>query len=291
MRMSGAGFFLASAMLVATAAASASEPVRVLPSDLHLDRLHPARLTYLVYMHDGPGTGIERPMLATIDVRRDQVDGVDAWVVEHHWEDESGQVHTARTVHASADAGTLSQTTTWSRPNRHYSATVLPAQGQGRIEGELAPDARQKMEAGFNTMQDGWWMNWHSDLTLLPLLPYEKGGTLRIRLFDVGMSAPIDGDYTVIGERVLQGGDGTAYDCWLVEKESGQAGSGNFQRFWIDKTRRLVVKEEDVFNGRYRSKVLLSVPAVTEFRLGSERSGTKSDTAPSSQAEQKRPDR
>ena len=50
-------------------------------------------------------------------------------------------------------------------------------------------------------------------------------------------------------------------------RQSGKPGSGNFQRFWIDKASRVVVKEEDVFNGQYRSKVLLSVPAVVEFAL------------------------
>src|SRR6476660_4860269 len=115
------------------------------------------------------------------------------------------------------------------------------------------------MQAGFAAMKDGWWFNWHSDLVLLPLLPYEKGGTLRVHLFDV--------DYIVAGERRLQGADGGTFDCWLVETESGKPGSGNYQRFWIDKTSRVVIKEEDVFNGQYRSKVLLSVPAVVEYPL------------------------
>lgn len=251
--------------LLASGAALAAEPVRVQARDLHLDRLHPATLTYLVYMHGEPGTGIEPAMLATTRVKRERVDGADAWVVEQDWENTNGQFHTARTVHSAKDAATLSQTSAWNRPTGRYSSTVTPAKGVGAIEGELPPEARKKMEAGFAAMKDGWWFNWHSDLTYLPLLPYEKGGTLRIRLFDVGMEAPMDVDYTVAGERKLQGGDGTLYDCWLVETESGKPGSGNFQRFWIDKTRRLVVKEEDVFNGKYRSKVLLSVPAVTEF--------------------------
>ena len=259
---------LPSALVLFSAVVGAAEPVRVLPSDLHLDRLRPATLTYLVYMHGAPGTGIRRAMLATTEVRRERVDGTEAWVIEQRWEDETGQVHTARTVHSAKDAATLSQTTAWSRPDRHYSATVVPANGQGSIEGEPSPEVRQKMEAGFVAMRDGWWMNWHSDLTLLPLLPYEKGGTLRVRLFDVGMAAPVEGDYTVVGERQLQGGDGAAYDCRLVEKKSGQPDSGNVQHFWIDKARRLVVKEEDVFNGQYRSKVLLSVPAVVEFGSG-----------------------
>lgn len=249
------------------AADAAAAVTVVTPASMHLDKLRPGTATYVVYMHGAAGTGISRTMLATSEVKRERVDGADAWVIEQHWEDETGTMHTARTVHAAADAATLSQTSTWKRPNATISTTVVPREGRGSIEGDLPDAARERMQAGFATMKDGWWMNWHSDLALLPLLPYEKGGTLRIHLFDVGMPGPMDVDYTVVGERRLQGGDGTAYDCWLVETESGKPGTGNYQRFWIDKARRVVVKEEDVFNGMYRSKVLLSVPAVVEFAI------------------------
>lgn len=248
-------------------AAAAATPTRVDPADLHLDRLRPATMTYLVYMHGPAGTGIKRAMLATSEVKHERVDGQDAWVIEQHWEDENGTSHTARTVHAAKDVATLSQTSSWTRPDRRITTRVEPAQGRGSIEGELPDAAREAMQAGFATMNDGWWMNWHSDLTLLPLLPYEKGGTLRIRLFDVGMAEPTDVDYVVLGERTLVGGDGRRRDCWLVETESGKPGRGSYQRFWIDKASRVVVKEEDVFNGMYRSKVLLEAPATIEFPL------------------------
>jgi hypothetical protein len=258
---------LATVLAAAVPAADAADAVRVTPADLHLESLRPATMTYVVYMHGAPGSGIKRAMLATSEVKRERVDGADAWVIEQHWEDETGKVHEARTVHAARDLATLSQTSEWTRPTGHFKSTVAPKEGRGTIEGELPDAARQRMQAGFPTMKDGWWINWHSDLAWLPLLPYEKGGTLRIHLFDVGMDAPMDVDYTVAGERTLQGGDGTRYDCWLVETESGHPGTGNYQRFWIDKSRRVVVKEEDVFNGMYRSKILLSVPAVVEFPL------------------------
>lgn len=258
---------LAVALALCAGAVHAAEPVVVTPADLHVDQLRPSTRTYLVHMHDGPGKGIKRAMLATSEVKRERVDGAEAWVIEQHWEDENGVVHTARTVHAAGDLATLAQTSEWNRPTGRFKSTVIPREGRGTIEGTLPEAARARMEAGFRTMDDGWWMNWHSDLALLPLLPYEKGGTLRIHLFDVGMDKPMDVDYTVVGERTLQGGDGTRYDCWLVETESGSPGSDNFQRFWIEKERRIVVKEEDVFNGMYRSKVLLSVPAVVEFPL------------------------
>jgi len=250
------------------AADDAARPVvDVAPADMHLDRLRPATMTYLVYMHGAPGTGISRAMLATSEVKRERVDGADAWAIEQHWEDETGVVHDARTVHAASDVATLSQVSTWTRNGTTVTSSVVPREARGSIEGDLPDAARERMQAGFATMDDSWWLNWHSDLVLLPLLPYEKGGTLRVHLFDVGMAAPMDVDYTVVGDRTLQGADGSAYDCWLVETESGSPGSGNYQRFWIDKARRVVVKEEDVFNGKYRSKVLLGVPAVVEFPI------------------------
>jgi len=240
----------------------------VTAADLHSDRLQPGTATYLVYNHGPAGSGISRTTLATSKITRERIDGADAWVIEQRWENEAGMVHTARTVHAAGDLATLAQTSTWNRPAGSFTTTVVPADGRGTIEGELPAERRAATEAGFATMKDGWWLNWHSDLALLPLLPYERGGTLRVHLFDVGMPAPMDIDYTVTGERTLVGGDGsTRYDCWLVETGSGMEGSGNYQRFWIDKERRIVVKEEDVYNGQYRSKVLLSVPAVVEFPL------------------------
>jgi hypothetical protein len=244
----------------------------VVPPDMHLEHLRPAKMTYLVYMHGAEGTGISRAMLATSEVKRERIDGADAWVIEQHWEDETGTMHTARTVHAASDIATLAQTSTWKRPTATITTSVVPAEGRGTVEGELPDAARERMQAGFAAMKDGWWFNWHSDLVLLPLLPYEKGGTLRVHLFDVGMPAPMDVDYIVTGERRLQGADGGTFDCWLVETESGKPGSGNYQRFWIDKASRVVIKEEDVFNGQYRSKVLLSVPAVVEFALPAKKS-------------------
>lgn len=255
-----------SALLTVWAGATrAADPALVTAGDMHADRLRPGTSTYLVYMHGAPGSGIKRAMLASSDIRRERVDGVDAWTIEQRWEDETGIVHTARTVHAARDLATLAQTSAWNRAGNAYT-TIIDAKS-GRIEGEVPAATREKIEAGFATMRDGWWFNWHSDLALLPLLPFEKGGTLRLRLFDVGMAAPMDVDYTVLGSRQLPGADGTTYDCWLVETESGRPGSGNYQRFWIDKQRRIVIKEEDVFNGTYRSKVLLGVPATIEFQL------------------------
>ena len=134
-------------------------------------RLQPGTRTYLVYMHGAAGSGAKRAMLATSELTRERVDGADAWVIEQHWEDETGIVHTARTVHAASDLATLSQTSGWNRPDRSMTTTVVPAQARGSIEGEVPPEARERMEAGFATMDDGWWINWHSDLAWLPLLP------------------------------------------------------------------------------------------------------------------------
>src|SRR5690606_30245796 len=124
-------------------AVGAATPMRVTPADLHLDSLRPATMTYLVYMHGAAGSGVKRAMLATTEVKRERVDGKDAWVIEQHWEDESGSVHAARTVHAAKDAATLSQTSSWTRPDRHLTTVVEPATGRGSIEGDLPDESRK----------------------------------------------------------------------------------------------------------------------------------------------------
>ncbi len=243
----------------------ASEPVRITAENMQQQYLRPGTLTYFVYMHGAPGTGIKGGMLVTTDVLKEIVEGEEAWVIQQQWENETGVIHTARTVHALQDLSTRWQTSEWIRANGRVGTTIYPQQGRGEIRGEPHKAVRSEMEAGFAAMKGDWWMNWHSDLTLLPLLPYEAGGELRVRVFDVGMAAPIDVDYVVVGDRKFQAASGINYDCWLVETESGSPGTGNYQRFWIDKLRRIVVKEEDVFNGSYRTKILLSVPPRTEF--------------------------
>ena len=94
----------------------AADAVPVSPADMHIDRIRPGTSTYLVYMHGAPGSGIKRAMLSTSTVARERIEGADAWVIEQEWEDESGTVHTARTVHSARDLATLAQTTTWKRP-------------------------------------------------------------------------------------------------------------------------------------------------------------------------------
>jgi hypothetical protein len=257
-----------------TWSARAEQPARITAADLRIDQLRAGASTYLVYMHGAAGSGIKRVMLASSEVKQERIDGADAWVIEHSWEDENGIVHTARSVHAARDLATLSQTSAWNWPGRTFTTDVTPSRGLGKVTGDLPPEARARIEAGFKAMRGEWWLNWHSDLALLPLLPFERGGTLRVRLFDVGMDAPIDVDYSVVGTRSLRAADGGTYECWLVETESGRPGTGNFQRFWIDKQRRIVIKEEDVIGDSYRSKVLLSVPATTEYALPPSRDAT-----------------
>ena len=109
---------------------------------LPVDRIRPGTATYLVYMHDAPGSGIKRAMLSTSTVARERIEGADAWVIEQEWEDESGTVHTARTVHSARDLATLAQTTTWKRPTGSFSTTVDPKRGQGRIEGTMSVRAQ-----------------------------------------------------------------------------------------------------------------------------------------------------
>lgn len=257
----------AALLALAVGNASADTVTRVNPEDLHISSLRPTTSTYLVYFHGVADTGIKRAMLATSRVSHDDSGGQDNWVIDQHWESEGGVVHTAHTVHSGQDIATLTQTSAWLTPDRNITTYIEPGKATGHVQGELPEASLATMRAGFASMNQGWWMNWHSDLPLLPLLPFEKGGTLRIRMFDVGMAAPIDVDYTVLGDRNLTGADGLSHACWLVETESGKPGSNSFQRFWIEKTTRVILKEEDASARGYRTKLLLAAPTAIEFPL------------------------
>lgn len=259
---------IASLALVTAPGVMAADPVTIVTGDqLHMDVLRPGKLSYVVYMHSGKDDGFQDIGINSTEVKKQRLGGKDVWVIDQHWINETDGVnHRAHTVHAARDLATLSQESTWVREGKTTTTRIDVAKGSGVIDGALADERRKPMEQGFAAMKDGWWMNWHSDLSLLPLLPYENGGTLRVRLYDVGMPAPKDVDYRVVGSRELVGGDGQRHDCWLVETDSGGGNPANMQRFWIDKLRRVVLKEEDTFNGRYRSKYLLAVPTTTEFQ-------------------------
>lgn len=260
------GLMVSFALLCANAHA---QVVEIGPRDLHVEALRPKTYSYLVYNSAPAKDNVQLANLATVTLSSQRIEGKQAWVIEQAWRDERGTSHTAHTVHAADDLSTLSQKSHWRNARGTYDIELI---GQGlEVAGPASREEVQKMYAGVAAASRAWWLNWHSDLVLLPLLPFERGGTLRVRLFDVGMPDALHVDYVVKGEFVIEDALGEKHVCWLVETESGAPGQGNVQRFWIDKQTRTVMKQEDLYQGNYRDKYLLSVPVSRSYPVSTTR--------------------
>ena len=99
---------------------------------------------------------------------------------------------------------------------------------------------------------DERFINWHCDLHFFGILPFKEGAVFKLNLYDPGFGVPKYETYAVKASEKIEG-----YDCWVLEYTLPK-GMG-YQRFWISKADRVVIKEEDSFRGTYRYKLKTKV--------------------------------
>ena len=109
--------------------------------------------------------------------------------------------------------------------------------------------------AAFNTARAQYFLNWHLDLEVFPLLTYKDKTTYVINFYDPGFPTPPQMQtYTVIGSGTLQGYDSQTIDCWMLRHGSLPQ---NLETFWISKKTGEVLKLEQEYGGRFRYKIKL----------------------------------
>ena len=121
----------------------------------------------------------------------------------------------------------------------------------------VADSNKLKIVSDFDESFTSYNLNWHSDLFVFTRLPYKANRSFRINFFDPGFGKPSEEIYSVTGSDVLLTAAGKNINCWVMERKGKTAGS--YQKFWIDKKTRIVLKEEDLFNNWYRFKLKLEV--------------------------------
>lgn len=100
-----------------------------------------------------------------------------------------------------------------------------------------------------------YFLNWHLDLEVFPLLLYKDGVTFKINFYDPGFGAPRYELHSVIGSGFLTGYNNQKIDCWLLKHGSLPR---NQEIFWISKQTFEVLKLEQEFaggRGRYKIKL------------------------------------
>lgn len=221
---------------------------------------------YLVYFKMNKGATRTQTQFWTREMARIQYNGRPCIEINQSWEDKDSVFHVVRSI---SDAETMQPMyhQTWWKVQRRNSSTktvsVTTVDYLTRMvdyNGKLLPNADTTKQArviweGYKSSEGRFHLNWHLDLEIFPLLPYEKGVTFIIPFYDPGTASAFQKvAYTVTGTAELVGYDNQKIDCWILEHEE----KGNREVFWISKKTKEVLKLEQEINGSmYRYKIKL----------------------------------
>lgn len=220
-------------------------------SDLILKNLNFGNSTYLVYNTKGQDQPMQNATLVKIATQKKSSNNQDYILVNQTWEADT-IIHQATTRFDSKQLKTLSHSSWWKR--KGYTEHYDFAKAETRFDGPIKEEIKSGLTTSFNAALTSDFLNWHSDLVLFPLLPFKENRVFKINFYEPGHAIPKQETYEVIGsEKITLAGN--PIDCWIlnykVEKPTG------YQRFWISKQSREVLKEEDNFGAFYRYKLKL----------------------------------
>lgn len=103
--------------------------------------------------------------------------------------------------------------------------------------------------------------NWNLDIETFEMLPLAKGKVFAINFYDAGLDPPEYIIYKVIGSELVKTYGDELVDCWKLSTDGTHDKEYYSETFWISKKTHEFLKEEDIFNGKYRYKI--SLPAST----------------------------
>lgn len=223
--------------------------------DLELKNIKNGNFSYLVYNKKSKESPIGKTYLVKMKVESKIYNNKPAIAITQKWESEGDVIHTAYTVFDAKDFSTLFHDTFWKPLG--YSTKFDFENRKVSFDGNVPEKDKEKSEQGFNESFGKYNLNWHADLTVFMLLPYKDNRKFKINFYDPGFSKAEEVLYSVIGSDVLTGSSGEKIECWILEHRSDKY--EGYQRFWISKKTREVLKEEDLYNGQYRYKLKLAV--------------------------------
>lgn len=248
-------FTIAFTLLCNYSHAQNSDTVSISAPTLYSKNIPYGKIDYLVYnkqAKDSPAQGL---YLVQIQMERILYKGQPAIAISQQWDGRDTVLHRAYTVLSATDFSTRLHQTSWK--GLGYSSRFDFDDRTVIFEGKIADSNKTKIISAFDASFAGYNLNWHTDLFIFTRLPYRENRSFRIQFYDPGFGKPSEEIYSVTGSDVLRTDAGKKINCWVME-HTGKA-AGSYQKFWIDKKTRLVLKEEDLFNNRYRFKRKLQV--------------------------------
>lgn len=235
--------------------AQKSDTLLIKPEHLNIKGLKKGKSTYIVYNKKSKEAPAERIVLVKINVESKTQNGKPVISVVQQW-DRDTAVHSAVTLFNSTDFSTLMHNSWWKRLG--YTSKFDFETKEVSFEGKVADSVKAKSNSDFQKSFEHYNLNWHSDLVIFPMLPYKENRVFKINFYDPGFGAAEPVLYRVTGSDRLTNSAAEKVDCWTLEHQFDKPFKG-YQKFWISKKSKEVLKEEDSFNGGYRYKLKFAV--------------------------------
>lgn len=238
--------------VIITSSYAQKDTIVINAKNLKINNLQFGKSTFLIYAKKGKDKPAQNQTLVEINVSKQIHDGLNAVAIEQTWYEKDTILHTAFTLLKESDLSTIQHNFWWKRNGQKLSFDF--EKKTSNFEGKITETQKEKLTKDFNiATESGYFLNWHSDLTFFPLLPFKENTVFKIPFYDPGFGIPKFEIYEVIKSETIEG-----IDCWVLEYALPKNMKG-YQRFWIAKKAREVIKEEDNFNGMYRYKLKMMV--------------------------------
>jgi len=247
---------LLAVLLPFTAALSQQkDTVYIQPNQVNTKVLIQGTHRWLVYFKMGADSPRTMFNIWSRHIERKKYEGRDAIEITQVWEDKDSIMHTTRSVSDAKDFRSLFHQSWW-RQRGSVSFNFLTGEAMMNDKKITAADTVARIKSirrGFDTAVQQYTLNWHLDLEVFPLLPYQHNRTFMINFYDPGYAQPKWVAYTVTGSGKLPGLDQQLVDCWLLEHND----NNNKEVFWISKKTKEVLKLEQQFGKMFRYKIKL----------------------------------
>lgn len=243
----------------APAFSQGTDTLRVTAKNINSNVLQEGTHRYLVYFKMNKDAPRSQTQFWTRKIERITENGKALIKITQDWEDKDTVMHTVLSLSDAKTMQPLYHRTWWKFP--HLGTTTVDfvnntVEHNGRLLSEADTSRMGKrIWAAYMSVKDNYFLNWHLDMEIFPVLPYKEGLTFLVPFYDPGTGAPFEKvAYTVKGSALLTGYDNQKIDCWLLVHEN----KGNKEVFWISKKTKEVLKLEQEVNGSfYRYKIKL----------------------------------
>jgi hypothetical protein len=240
--------FAAIILASTTTFAQDTDTLDVRNNKLLLNNIKTGTREYLVYGVNARGkTG--NLWLWKRTVERSKFQGKDVLVFNQKWF--ASDTANVREVYSIASAKDL-------QPVYHYTKfgtrTDAFEFGDGKISGadSVAGNNQKDLEVAAPVLP----YNWELDLETFQAFPFKTGKQFAVNFYHPGgRTGPAYYLYKVTGEETIPGSNNQSIECWTLKIDYAE---NSWAIFWISKKSKEVIKMQELYNGNYRYKVLLT---------------------------------